>query len=293
MSRFAEIARRRFGGSLAGTIALTAGLGGMGGAQPLAVTHERGRRAPASTSIRAGSSGACGRATSTSAPTTSRTRCNAASARSANAVRSASGSAANAAEVLPELVRAWLRARCGHRPDLVPTTPLNGYVPDGLSIDAAAELRQADPDEYVRRARAAAAAHCFAMVSLQGRRQRGLRLRQQPARRGRARRASSAPSTTRASSPPTSGRCSARARARFAGWRCPATRPTSPPPTARCSRSFPGDEALARWIRMAAERIAFQGLPARICWLGYGERRRLGLRFNRPGARAASCAPRS
>ena len=92
--------------------------------------------------------------------------------------------------------------------------------------------------------------------------------------------ASTGRSTTPASCPPTSGRCSARARARSAGSRCPG----DPADIAATDRAvleeFPDDEALARWITMARERVAFQGLPARICWLGYGERHRLGLRFN-------------
>ena len=104
------------------------------------------------------------------------------------------------------------------------------------------------------------------------RRRGGLRLRQLDPRRGAARRLRSGPSTSPASCRRTSGRCSARARDRSAGRRSPATRPTSPPPTGRSWSSSRENESLARWIRMAGERVAFQGLPARICWLGYGER---------------------
>ena len=92
--------------------------------------------------------------------------------------------------------------------------------------------------------------------------------------------ATSARSPSPASCRPTSGRCSARARARSGGRRCPATRPTSPPPTGPSSTCSRTTSRLHRWIRLAGERVAFQGLPARICWLGYGERDQAGLRFN-------------
>ena len=174
-----------------------------------------------------------------------------------------------------------------HRPDQRPR-PAARLRPDRPdAAEATEELRATDPEEYVRRSRAAMAAHCAGDGRLPGRGRRGLRLRQQPARRGASSAASSAPSTTRASCPPTSGRCSARARARSAGWRSPAIRPTSPPPTAPCSRSSPTTSALARWIRLAGERVAFQGLPARICWLGYGERAPPRPALQRDGAQRA------
>ena len=119
-----------------------------------------------------------------------------------------------------------------------------------------------------------------AMLELQARGRRHLRLRQQHPRPGARRRASRTPSTSPASCRPTSGRCSARARARSAGPRSPATRRTSRPPTRPSCELFPEDEALGRWIRLAREQVAFQGLPARICWLGYGERAKVGLAFN-------------
>ena len=89
-----------------------------------------------------------------------------------------------------------------------------------------------------------------------------------------------APSRSRGSSRATSGPSSARGRVRSAGPRSRATRPTSPRPTRPSSELFPENAALARWIRLARERVAFQGLPARICWLGYGERAKAGLAFN-------------
>ena len=83
-----------------------------------------------------------------------------------------------------------------------------------------------------------------------------------------------------ASCRPISARFSARGRDRFAGWRCRATRTISARPIARSSELFPDNDGLHRWLDLAAERIAFQGLPARICWLGLGERHRAGLAFN-------------
>ena len=189
------------------------------------------------------------------------------------------GLCGNAAEVVPELLRRGFEA------DIVTDQtsahdPLVGYVPAGLSLEEAAELRERDPEEYINRARASAAAHCFAMVGFKDARRRGLRLRQQPAPRGPARRI--------------------RARLRLPGLRArlhPAAvlrgqgavplggalrrprrhrrhRPRGPGGVPRGRGAGALDPA---WPR---ERIAFQGLPARICWLGYGERRRLGLRFN-------------
>ena len=183
---FAEIARRRFGGSLAGTITLTAGLGGMGGAQPLAVTMndgvalcievdpERIRRRLETRYLDEQADGL----------DDAIERCDAAKReRRALSV----GLCANAAEVVPELL-----AR-GFAADVVTDQtsahdPLVGYVPAGLSLEQADELRRRDPDEYVERARASAAAHCFAMVGYHDGGRRGLRLRQQPAPRGAARR---------------------------------------------------------------------------------------------------------
>ena len=159
---FAEIARRRFGGTLAGTITLTAGLGGMGGAQPLAVTMNDGialcievdperiaRRIETRylDEVADDLDDAINRAV---AAKTDR--------------RSLSvGLCANAAEVVPELLRRGLRGGHRHRPDDA-HDPLVGYVPAGLTLAEAAELRERDPDGYIERARASAAAHCFAMV---------------------------------------------------------------------------------------------------------------------------------
>jgi urocanate hydratase len=274
---FAEIARRRFGGSLAGTITLTAGLGGMGGAQPLAVTMNDGvalcievdperiqrrietryldevagdlddainRTIAAKTERRALSVGLCG----------------------------------NAAEVVPELLRRGFEA------DVVTDQtsahdPLVGYIPAGLSLHEADSLRDSDPDEYINRARASAAAHCFAMVGFQDAGAEvfdyGNSLRRE-AQLGGFERAFDYPGFVPAYIRPLF--CEGKGPFR---WAALSGDPADIAATDRAVvEEFPEDEALARWIRMASERIAFQGLPARICWLGYGERRRLGLRFN-------------
>jgi urocanate hydratase len=274
---FAEIARRRHGGSLAGTITLTAGLGGMGGAQPLAITmnggvalcvevdrHHIERRLETryldeladdlDDAVR---------------------RCMAAKAqRRALSV----GLAANAADVLPALL-----AR-GFEADIVTDQtsahdPLAGYVPNRMSLSEALALRAADPDEYVKRARAAIAAHCAALVGFLDAGSEvfdyGNSLRAE-ARLGGFERAFAYPGFVPAYIRPLF--CEGKGPFR---WVALSGDPADIAATDRAVLDeFPDDESLARWIEHASERIAFQGLPARICWLGYGERRRLGLRFN-------------
>ena len=274
---FAEIARRRFGGSLAGTITLTAGLGGMGGAQPLAVTMNEGvvlcveverdrirrrietRYLDEEADDLADAVERCMRAKRE---------------RRAHSV----GLCANAAEILPELLRQGFEA------DIVTDQtsahdPLAGYVPAGVSLAEAEALRQSDPDEYIRRARLSAAAHCFAMVGFMDGGAEvfdyGNSLRAE-AKLGGFERAFDYPGFVPAYIRPLF--CEGKGPFR---WVALSGDPEDIEATDRAIvEEFPGDESLARWIRMAAERIAFQGLPARICWLGYGERRRLGLRFN-------------
>jgi urocanate hydratase len=274
---FAEIARRRFGGSLAGTITLTAGLGGMGGAQPLAVTmndgvvlcvevdpHRIERRVETRYLDEVASS-----------LDDAVDRCLAArEERRALSV----GLAGNAADVVPALLGRGFPA------DIVTDQtsahdPLNGYVPNLMSVSEAAELRSADPEEYVRRSRAAIAAHCAAMVGYLDRGSEvfdyGNSLRAE-ARLGGFERAFAYPGFVPAYIRPQF--CVGRGPFR---WVALSGDPADIAATDRAVLDeFPDDEGLARWINKASEQIAFQGLPARICWLGYGERRRLGLRFN-------------
>jgi urocanate hydratase len=274
---FAEIARRRFGGSLAGTVTLTAGLGGMGGAQPLAVTMNEGvalcvevdrDRIRRRLETRYLDEEADDLADAVD-------RC----LRAKRERRALSvGLCANAAEVLPELLRQGFEA------DVVTDQtsahdPLFGYVPAGLSLAEADSLRRDDPDEYVRRARVSAAAHCFAMVGFMDAGAEvfdyGNSLRAE-AKLGGFERAFDYPGFVPAYIRPLF--CEGKGPFR---WVALSGEPDDIAATDRAALDeFPEDESLARWIHMAGERIAFQGLPARICWLGYGERSRLGLRFN-------------
>jgi urocanate hydratase len=274
---FAAIARRRFGGSLAGTITVTAGLGGMGGAQPLAVTMNGGValcvevdperiRRRLQTGFLDEEAGDLDDAVA---------RCERAKAeRRALSV----GLCANAADVLPAL-----RSK-GFEVDVVTDQtsahdPLNGYVPNLMSYEEARELRAADPDGYVRRARAAMAAHCAAMVGFLDAGAEvfdyGNSLRAE-ARLGGFERAFAYPGFVPAYIRPLF--CEGRGPFR---WVSLSGDPEDIHATDRAVvEELPEDEALARWIRLAAEKVAFQGLPARICWAGYGERDRLALRFN-------------
>jgi urocanate hydratase len=274
---FAEIARRHHGGSLAGTITLTAGLGGMGGAQPLAVTMNGGVALcvevdPARIEKRIETRYLDEVATDLDDAVA---RCRAAKAeRRAVSV----GLCANAADVLTRLLRAGFEA------DIVTDQtsahdPLNGYVPDRMRLEEADRLRAEDPDEYVRRSRAAIAAHCAAMVGFLDRGAEvfdyGNSLRAE-ARLGGFERAFAYPGFVPAYVRPLF--CEGKGPFR---WVALSGDPADIAATDRAVLAeFPDDQRLHRWIEQARERIAFQGLPARICWLGYGERHRLGMRFN-------------
>jgi len=285
---FAEIARRRFGGSLAGTVTLTAGLGGMGGAQPLAVTMNEGVALcvevdPHRIERRLETRYLDERADDLDDAIA---RCE--RARAERRPLSV-GLCANAADALPALHERGFAAEIV-TDQTSAHDPLNGYVPNGLTLAEAAELRAADPDEYVRRARAAAAAHCFAMVSYKDAGSEvfdyGNSLRRE-AQLGGFERAFDYPGFVPAYIRPQF--CEGRGPFR---WVALSGDPDDIAATDRAVlEEFGGDEALARWIRLAGERISFQGLPARICWLGYGERRRLGLRFNRMVRDGAVRAP--
>jgi urocanate hydratase len=273
---FAAIAERRFGGSLAGTVTVTAGLGGMGGAQPLAVTMNGGvvicvevdpsrierRLATRYLDVRADDlDHACALAEE---------------ARDDRRPLSI-GVLGNAAEVLPRLVAAGFPA------DVVTDQtsahdPLS-YVPADLSVDEAAALRRDDPAEYVRRSRASMVEHCAAMVAYQERGAEvfdyGNSLRAE-AELGGYERAFAYPGFIPAYIRPLF--CEGKGPFR---WAALSGDPADIGATDKAAiDEFPENEPLLRWIRMASDRVAFQGLPARICWLGYGERARLGERFN-------------
>jgi urocanate hydratase len=273
----AEAAAQRFGGSLRGTVTLTAGLGGMGGAQPLAVTMNEGIALCVEVDP-----GRIERRLKTrylDRETDSIDRaiewCD--DARRAKEAVSI-GLLGNAAECLPELLRRGFVA------DIVTDQtsahdPLGGYVPAGLSVEEAAELRDRDPDEYQRRAYSSMASHVEAMVGYLERGSvvfdYGNNLRA-GAEAGGFERAYSYPGFVPAFVRPLF--CEGRGPFRWAALSGDAEDIVA---TDRAvAELFPENARLQRWLRMAEDRVAYQGLPARICWLGYGERAKAGLRFN-------------
>ncbi len=274
---FAAIAEQRFGGSLAGTLTLTAGVGGMGGAQPLAVTMNDGVALcvdidPAR--IRRRIEHRYLDEMADDLDDAVRRVLTAKRERRAISV----GVVGNAADVFPELLRRGVEI------DIVTDQtsahdPLNGYIPVGYDLDEADRLRGKDPDRYVEEARLSMAKHCAAMVGFHkagaevfdyGNNLRG------EARLGGFGDAFAYP-----------GFVPAYIRPLFAEGKGPfrwVALSGDPADIAATDRAildlFPEDRALHRWIAMAEERVQFQGLPARICWLGYGERDRAGGAFN-------------
>jgi urocanate hydratase len=285
---FAAVAEKRFGGSLRGRLVVTAGLGGMGGAQPLAVTMNDGVAlcidVDASRVRRRVESGYL----DSVAPSLDEAvrMCDVARERG-EAV--SVGVVANAAAALPALLASGLAV------DVVTDQtsahdPLNGYVPDGLSLDEAAALRESDPAAYVERARGSMARHCEAMVGYMRRGAEvfdyGNSLRDE-ARRGGFADAFAYPGFVPAYVRPLF--CEGRGPFR---WVALSGDPADIAATDRAVASlFPSDEHLQKWLRLASSRVQFQGLPARICWLGAGERHLAGLRFNEMVASGEVSAP--
>jgi urocanate hydratase len=277
---FGEAANRHFGGTLAGRIVLTAGLGGMGGAQPLAVTMMGGVclavEVDAARAKRRVESGYCDRIAPSLEDAVQL-------AREARDSRRATSIAliANAAEAHGELL-----AR-GLVPDLATDQtsahdPLNGYVPAGVSLEQAAALRRSNPDEYVRRARESMARHVRSLLEMRGKGtvlfDYGNNLRGEAERGGLAHElAFSYPGFVPEYIRPLF--CVGKGPFR---WAALSGEPEDILATDRAALDeFPEDARLHRWIPLAQKHVRFQGLPARICWLGYGARARLGLRFNR------------
>jgi urocanate hydratase len=284
---FAAIADKRFAGSLAGTVTLTAGLGGMGGAQPLAVTMNGGVALCIEADPDRIRRRLDHRYLDRWAPDLDSALSEADSARAAGRALSI-GVLGNAAELVPEIVKRDFQVEIAT--DQTPAHDPLMYLPPGLTLPEAADLRLEDPDEYIRLSRAAMARHVAALVALMDRGAEvfdyGNSLRAEAELGG----------FTRAFDYP--GFVPAYIRPLFAEGKGPfrwAALSGDPADIAATDRAvleeFPENESLARWIRMAAEKVAFQGLPARICWLGYGERDRLGLRFNRMVARGELRAP--
>jgi urocanate hydratase len=274
---FAEAARQHFGGSLKGRLVLTAGLGGMGGAQPLAATMNDGVLIAAEVDrrrierrietryldvmvesvdeaiTRALAAGADGRALSI-------------------------GVLGNAADVLPELVKRGLV------PDLVTDQtsahdPLNGYVPNRMSYEQALALRQKDPARHMAEARRSMGEHVRAMLDLKARGSvvfdYGNNIRAEAKKAG-VESAFDFPGFVPAYIRPLF--CEGKGPFR---WACLSGDLDDLKATDDAVLdTFPNDAALARWITLARERVRPQGLPSRICWLGYGERAKMGLVFN-------------
>jgi urocanate hydratase len=274
---FAELARQHFGGSLEGRVTLTAGVGGMGGAQPLAIAMNGGICLVVDVDRSRLERRRELRYLDRVADSRDEALRDVERARRAGEALSV-GYEGNAADEFPALYE------LGLRPDAVTDQTsahdlLNGYVPARLTLEQAAELRKRDPREYERRALESCGRHVQAMVRYLDAGavvfDYGNNIRAQAERAGFAR-AFAFPGFVPAFIRPLF--CRGSGPFRFAALSGDAG------DIERCDREllelFPGDASLARWIRLARERIAFQGLPARICWLGYGDRARAGLAFN-------------
>jgi urocanate hydratase len=285
---FAAAAAQHFGGTLAGRFVLTGGMGGMGGAQPLAATMNGaailcvevdptriGRRVE---------TGYCDRMTA-SLDQALKWIGAAKAARQPLSV----GLVGNCAEVVPELVRR------GVSPDLVTDQtsahdPLNGYVPSGLTLEEATALRARGPAEYTERAMDSIAAHVEAMLAFQRAGSvvfdYGNNIRTMAFERG-VKDAYAFPGFVQAYIRPLF--CEGRGPFR---WIALSGDATDIEVTDRAAQElFPDNQSLQRWLALARTHVRFQGLPARICWLGYGERAAMGTRLNELVARGSLRAP--
>ncbi|MDP1858381.1 MAG: urocanate hydratase [Gemmatimonadaceae bacterium] len=274
---FGSVARRHFGGSLSGRFVLTAGLGGMGGAQTLAATMcgaaILGIDVDETRIEKRLATGYCDRKT-TSLDEALRWIHEA----TAHGVALSVGLVGNAADLLPELVRR------GVTPDVLTDQTsahdmLNGYVPHGLSLDAATSLRISDPADYVKRSTASAVVHVQAMLDMQARGavtfDYGNNLRTVALDAGLAT-AFNFPGFVPAYIRPLF--CEGKGPFR---WVALSGDPNDIHRTDELALElFPDDEHLRRWITLAREKIQFQGLPARICWLGQGQRAKFGVAIN-------------
>jgi urocanate hydratase len=284
----AECATQRFGGTLKGRVVLTAGLGGMGGAQPLAVTMNEGVALVVEVDPARIERRVKNRYLDRSTEDLDEALRWVEEARSDGEAVSV-GLLGNAAETHPELLRRRFR------PDVVTDQtsahdPLDGYVPAGLSLEEAADLRRRDPEEYTKRAYGSMASQVEAMTGFMDRGavvfDYGNNLRQ-GAERGGFDRAYDYPGFVPAFVRPMF--CEGKGPFR---WVALSGDPADILATDRAvAELFPKDERLARWLRLAEDRVAYQGLPARICWLGYGKRARAGLRFNELVASGEVSAP--
>jgi len=283
----AEAARRHFGGTLKGTLTLTAGLGGMGGAQPLAVTMNEGVAIVVEVDPRRVERRLETRYLDTWTDDVEDAIEQALAAKAEGRPLSI-GLLGNACEAY------WTIANAGVTPDIVtdqtPAHDVLSYVPHHLSVAAADRLRRGDPDAYARESMASMAEHVRAMLAFLGRGavvfDYGNNLRQRALDAGVAD-AFAFPGFVPAFVRPLF--CEGKGPFR---WVALSGDPEDIYVTDRIVMDlFPDDAALGRWLNLARERVAFQGLPARICWLGQGARARAGLAFNAAVARGELRAP--
>ena len=274
---FAEVARQHFGGTLKGKWVLTAGLGGMGGAQPLAITMNEGValivEVDPSRIKRRYEIGYLDEWTDNLDDALKRVE----KYLKEGTPRSI-GLLGNAATIYNEILNR------GIIPDIVTDQTsahdeLNGYIPEGLTVEEAAELRQKDPEEYKRRALDSIYKHCKAMVEFKRRGavvfDYGNNIRGQAKRAG-LEDAFEFPGFVKAYIRPMF----CRGKGPFRWVALSGNKEDIYKTDEEVLKLFPEDEGLRRWITQAQKKIPFQGLPARICWLGYGQRAEFGLRLN-------------
>ena len=285
---FAEAGRKHFGGTLEGKFVVTGGLGGMGGAQPLAATMNGalflGIDVDRSRIEKRLQSGYCDKI-ATSFDEALRMIDEARQEGRAVSV----GLVGNCADVLPEMVKR------GVVPDVLTDQTsahdaLNGYIPNGMSLEEALELRRNNPDEYIERSMRAMAVHVEAMLALQKKGaitfDYGNNIRTQAKKAG-VENAFDIPGFVPEYIRPLF--CEGKGPFR---WVALSGDPQDISRTDRLALElFPENKILARWMKLAKERIHFQGLPARICWLGYGERAEFGVAMNELARRGEITAP--
>jgi len=284
----AAVARRHFGGSLKGKLVLTAGLGGMGGAQPLAVTLNEGVAIVVEVDPERIKRRLETKYVDMMTDSLDKALDLAMEARQKGQALSIA-LLGNAADILPEFVRR------GITPDVLTDQTsahdeLNGYVPHGIPYEEALRLRKENPEEYIKRAYESMAVHVEAMLELKKRGavtfDYGNNIRGQALKAG-VTNAFDIPGFVQEYIRPLF--CVGKGPFR---WVALSGKPQDIYVTDEAVlKEFPEDEALGRWIRKAREKIHFQGLPARICWLGYGERARFGLVINHLVRRGKISAP--
>ncbi len=284
---FAAVADKKFGGTLAGTITLTAGLGGMGGAQPLAVTMNDGVALCVDVDQARITRRIEHRYLDVQADSLEEAVRMAIEARDARRPLSI-GVLGNAAELFPRLLE--IEAPIDVVTDQTSAHDPLSYLPVGVTFDDWHDAAKRDPDGFTKDAQASMATHVRAMVEFQDAGAEvfdyGNSIRDE-ARKGGYDRAFAFPGFVPAYIRPLF--CEGRGPFR---WAALSGDPADIAATDRAILElFPDNERLHRWITMAGERVAFQGLPARICWLGYGERHLAGLRFNEMVASGELKAP--